>query len=120
MINTHGLSHLNLEVSDLDRSLAFYQTLFGVEEYFRDDNSLQVKGPGPNDVLAFTKSDLAGKQGGISHFGFRLQQAEDIEKAIAAARSIGAEIVKTGEFAPGYPYMYLLDPDGYEIEIWYE
>jgi catechol 2,3-dioxygenase-like lactoylglutathione lyase family enzyme len=120
MIKTHGLTHLNLEVSDLDISLRFYRDMFGVEEYFRDKNSVQVKGPGENDVIAFVKSEKAGMEGGISHFGFRLLKASDIDHALETAKSIGAKIVKTGEFSPGFPYLYILDPDGYEIEIWYE
>ena len=120
MINTYGLSHINLEVGDIDVSLRFYQDMFGVKEYFRDENSVQVLGPGDKDVIAFVKSEMAGKSGGISHFGFRLKNAEDINQAIETAKAVGATIVKTGEFAPGYPYLYVLDPDGYEIEIWYE
>lgn len=120
MIETHGLTHINLEVSDPERSLRFYGTLFGVKEYFRDENSIQVLGPGEHDVLAFVKSGAAGVVGGISHFGFRLKRAEDIGAAIAAAKSAGATIKRTGEFAPGFPYMYIEDPDGYEIEVWYE
>ena len=120
MIETHGLTHINLEVSDPQVSLEFYKALFGVEEYFRDDHSIQVLGPGPHDVLAFVKSDRAGMTGGISHFGFRLKRAEDIESAIASAREVGARIVRTGEFSAGLPFMYLLDPDGYEIEVWFE
>jgi hypothetical protein len=27
---------------------------------------------------------------------------------------------KRGEFAPGFPFAYVADPDGYEIEIWFE
>lgn len=120
MLKTHGLTHLNLEVSDIDASLAFYRDMFGVEEYFRDENSVQVKGPGKYDVIAFIKSEKAGRVGGISHFGFRLQQASDIELAKQTAISLGAKIIRSGEFAPGYPYLYIADPDGYEIEIWYE
>lgn len=120
MIKTHGLTHLNLEVRDVDVSLRFYQDMFGVKEYFRDEHSVQVLGPGPHDVIAFVQSAKAGAAGGISHFGFRLQQAADMEIALATARAAGATIVKSGEFAPGFPYLYVLDPDGYEIEIWYE
>lgn len=44
MIRTHGLSHINLEVADPEASLRFYSELFGVKEYFRDDESIQVRG----------------------------------------------------------------------------
>ena len=120
MIATHGLTHLNLEVADPDISLAFYRELFGVREYFRDDHSVQVLGPGEHDVIAFVRSDNAGAQGGLSHFGFRLQRAEDIDEAVRAAKQAGAEIIDVGEFEPGEPYLYLRDPDGYLIEVWFE
>ena len=120
MVETHGLTHLNLEVADPDVSLAFYQKMFGVTEYYRDEVSIQALGPGEKDVLAFVKSDRAGTCGGISHFGFRLKDPKDIEIARSTARDAGANIISTGEFAPGCPFLYLLDPDGYEIEIWYE
>ncbi len=32
----------------------------------------------------------------------------------------GGALLRRGEFAPGSPYAYVRDPDGYEIEIWYE
>jgi len=44
MIKTHGLTHLSLAVRDPDCSLAFYQKVFGVKEYYRDENSIQVLG----------------------------------------------------------------------------
>ena len=120
MIKTHGLNHINLEVNDPDISLKFYQQLFGVKEYFRDEISIQALGPGEKDVIAFVKSDRAGDAGGISHFGFRLIDPADIDQAISVAKKAGGTIKSSGEFAPGCPFLYVLDPDGYEIEIWYE
>jgi catechol 2,3-dioxygenase-like lactoylglutathione lyase family enzyme len=120
MIKTHGLSHINLEVADPEASLRFYSELFGVKEYFRDDESIQVLGPGPNDVLAFVRSSKAGRAGGISHFGFRLTSAADMDGAVEAATRAGARILRQGKFGPGLPFLFILDPDGYEIEIWYE
>jgi hypothetical protein len=29
-------------------------------------------------------------------------------------------MMRRGEFAPGFPFAYVADPDGYEIEIWFE
>ena len=32
----------------------------------------------------------------------------------------GGTIINQGEFEPGEPYVFIKDPDGYEVEIWYE
>lgn len=120
MIETHGLTHISLSVSDPERSLAFYQQLFGVREYHRDENSIQVLGPGPHDVLVFERRALHGKPGGIDHFGFRLKNPADIGDARRQVEAAGARILRQGEFAPGSPYLYIADPDGYTIEIWFE
>lgn len=82
MIKTHGLSHIALSVRDPDRALAFYSSVFGVREYFRDRATIQALGPGPKDVLAFERRPAgAGVPGGIIHFGFRLT-------AVPMARSL--------------------------------
>jgi catechol 2,3-dioxygenase-like lactoylglutathione lyase family enzyme len=121
MIKTHGLNHVALAVRDPERSLAFYRAVFGVREYFRSDSTIQVLGPGPHDVLAFERRpEAAGVPGGIIHFGFRLTRPEDIDAAAAAVAAAGGTVKSRGEFAPGLPYAFVLDPDGYEIEIWFE
>src|SRR6476620_10531406 len=84
MLKTHGLTHISLAVRDLDRTLRFYTQVFGVREYFRDETSIQVQGPGPHDIIAFEQNpDDAGAAGGIAHFGFRLMTPADIDLAIA-------------------------------------
>ena len=121
MIKTHGLTHISLAVKDPDRSLKFYRQVFGVKEYYRDDESIQVLGPGPHDVIAFERDARgAGKVGGIAHFGFRLTTPKDIDKAVKEVERAGGKILRRGEFAPGLPFVYVADPDGYEIEIWFE
>jgi catechol 2,3-dioxygenase-like lactoylglutathione lyase family enzyme len=121
MIRTHGLTHINLAVRDLERSPRFYTEVFGVKEYYRDDGSIQAQGPGPHDVIAFELDGAAaGKMAGISHFGFRLVDAKDIDAAVEGAVKAGGLCLRRGEFAPGFPFAHIADPDGYEIEIWYE
>jgi catechol 2,3-dioxygenase-like lactoylglutathione lyase family enzyme len=101
MIKTHGLTHISLAVRDPDRSLRFYERVFGVKEYYRDANSIQVQGPGSHDVIAFEKKAArAGKSGGIAHFGFRLVDPKDIDLAIKEVKRAGGTIVERGEFAP--------------------
>ena len=121
MIKTHGLSHLNLAVADPERSLRFYEAVFGVREYYRDETTIQVQGPGPSDVLAFEKNPAeAGATGGLSHFGFRLVDPADIDRAVEQVERAGGKLLRRGEFSPGFPFAYVADPDGYEIEIWFE
>jgi catechol 2,3-dioxygenase-like lactoylglutathione lyase family enzyme len=121
MIETHGLTHISLAVGDPQRSLAFYVQVFGVREYFRDDRQIQVQGPGPFDVLAFEHDPAAaGRAGGIGHFGFRLKRPEDVAQAVAEVERAGGRLLRRGEFSPGFPFAYVADPDGYEIELWFE
>lgn len=121
MIKTYGLTHIALAVRDPERSLQFYAEVFGVREYFRDQNQIQVVGPGPHDVIAFNKSESnAGALGGILHFGFRLTDPADVDAAVAEVERAGGQILRRGEFAPGVPYAFVADPDGYEVEIWFE
>jgi catechol 2,3-dioxygenase-like lactoylglutathione lyase family enzyme len=120
MVETHGLTHIALDVRDPDRSLRFYADVFGVREYFRDETQIQVLGPGPFDVIAFNKANAPGAAGGIAHFGFRLKRADDIDHAVAEVERAGGLVRRRGEFAPGYPYAFVSDPDGYEVEIWFE
>lgn len=119
-IPTHGLTHLSLSVDDPERSLAFYTRLFGVSEVHREEGQIQVAGPGAHDLIVFERRESAGRAGGIDHFGFRLKDPADIRVALDEARAAGAKILRQGEFAPGLPYVYIEDPDGYTIEIWYE
>jgi catechol 2,3-dioxygenase-like lactoylglutathione lyase family enzyme len=121
MIRTHGLTHISLAVRDPARSLAFYVAVFGVREYFRDTGQIQVQGPGPHDVIALVKDPgAAGRAGGIGHFGFRLTDPADIDAAVRAVEAAGGRVLRRGEFGPGLPFAYVADPDGYEIEIWFE
>ena len=57
---------------------------------------------------------------GLTHFGFRLVDASDIDLAVREVERAGGTLLRRGEFSPGFPYAYVADPDGYEIEIWFE
>ncbi|MDQ3696622.1 MAG: VOC family protein [Gemmatimonadota bacterium] len=121
MVKTHGLTHISLAVRDAERSLQFYQEVLGVVVVYRDKGFIQAQTPGSRDVLVFLDgADRAGEAGGVSHFGFRLVDAADIDAAAAAVALAGGKVLRQGEVVPGEPYIFFADPDGYEIEIWYE
>lgn len=121
MIRTLGLTHIALAVRDPERSLRFYERLFGVSVVYRDDDSIQVQTPERDDVIVFERRPaMAGKTGGVSHFGFRLRDPKDIDAVVREAEAAGGRILRRGDFVPGEPYVFVADPDGYEVEIWYE
>ena len=121
MIKTYGLTHLALAVRDVDRASKFYREVFGAVEVYKSNGFVQLQTPGSRDVLVLEqKKKGAGLSGGIAHFGFRLQDPKDIDAAARAVKTAGGRIKEQGEFVPGEPYLFATDPDGYEIEIWYE
>ena len=118
---TYGLTHIAIAVKDLKRTLAFYQKVFDVEIMYKQDDFLQVTTPGSNDIIVFEeKKGPYGKTGGILHFGFRLRKAADIAEITKKIKSAGGKIIDKGNFVPGSPYVFFKDPDGYEVEVWYE
>ena len=121
MIRTRGLTHVALTVVDLERSVRFYRQVFGAVEVYRDAAFVQLQTPGAWDVIVLEQGKKgAGKSGGIAHFGFRLIDPADIDAAADAVTRAGGVVTDKGEFVPGEPYLFATDPDGYEIEIWYE
>ena len=121
MIATRGLTHIALTVADLERSARFYAQLLGAVEVYRDGGFVQLQTPGTWDVLVLEQGTTgAGRSGGIVHFGFRLIDPADIDRAADAVVRAGGVVTGKGEFVPGEPYLFATDPDGYAIEIWYE
>ena len=121
MLKTYGLTHLALAVKDLARSIDFYGTVVGARVVYRDGSFVQLQTPGSRDVMVLERSPRrAGRKGGVLHFGFRLRRPEDIGVAIVALKAAGARNLRSGEFVPGEPYVFATDPDGYQVELWYE
>lgn len=117
----HGLTHVALAVRDVRRSLAFYRKVLGVVAVYEEEDSIQAQTPGTHDVLVFERDvRRAGKRGGVAHFGFRLVKPVPVTTIVRRIRSGGGKVLSKGEFGPGLPYVFFEDPDGYEVEVWYE
>jgi catechol 2,3-dioxygenase-like lactoylglutathione lyase family enzyme len=122
MVETLGLTHIALAVTEPARSAAFYRNVFGCVVTYEDASKVELQTPGRSDVIALERA-VAGRVGetaGLSHFGFRLVRPQDIDAAVDAVLEAGGSVERRGEFSPGYPYAFVRDLDGYEVEIWYE
>jgi catechol 2,3-dioxygenase-like lactoylglutathione lyase family enzyme len=117
---TYGLSHIALEVTDLDRTCVFYQNIFDMEIMYKEEGFLQLTTPGSNDIMVFEKCEKVSPHGSVKHFGFRAPRPDDVEIARHRILAAGATIIDEGEFVEGSPFIFFKDPDGYVIEIWYE
>ena len=122
MIHTEGLTHLHFAVADLNRSLRFYQSAFGMEEQFRAGPHLVfLQTPGGRDMITLhadpDRKLEPGKSAGIAHFGFNLAGGSTLDDAVAEVTAAGGALVSRGEHGPGSGYAYVTDPDGYVIEL---
>jgi catechol 2,3-dioxygenase-like lactoylglutathione lyase family enzyme len=123
MVETEGLTHIHLVVSDMSRSLTFYGQVFGMEELFREGADLVfLRTPGSHDTITLNadpdhERGHPGDSGGIAHFGFRLRDAADMDRAVQEVAAAGGTLLRRGEHSPGELFAYVSDPDGYTIEI---
>jgi len=122
MIRTEGITHLHLAVADMARSLDFYRNVFGMEELFREGPDLIfLRTPGADDTLTLNEDPSlrahVGDSGGIQHFGFRLVDKGDLDRAVEEVERWGGRLIRRGEHEPEHPFAYVADPDGYVIEL---
>ena len=121
MIRTKGLTHIHLLVRNMKRSLRFYQMVFGMKVTHKIGRKMAfLNTPGSRDVITLHEDadpgDIVGTTGGIAHFGFELTKT-NLDAAITEVKKGGGRLVERGEHAPGIPYVYVADPDGYVIEL---
>jgi catechol 2,3-dioxygenase-like lactoylglutathione lyase family enzyme len=116
---------VHLLVTEHERAVAFYKDAFGMDELFRDGPIVFVGTPGGGDSLALhlavTEEQRArvGHQGGYEHFGIHLadRSAAAVDEAVHRVEKAGGRLLERGEHAPGVPFAYVADIDGYTIEI---
>jgi lactoylglutathione lyase len=133
MPRTLGLAHVNLNVSDIDRSVRFYTEVFGLELLSDGTETIQREGqpvelrqallstPGRQDLLALSHAaSFPIGNAGLNHIGFNFESDEDVRTAIEAVPRHGGKIVKEGEREEGgvrEVFAYVQDPDGYYVEM---
>lgn len=125
MIRSHGLSHIQIRVKDVERSARFYEAVAGVRVRDRDEYGAVLVTPGAHDIFTLAHDpepkEPLGAMGAIAHFGFRLQDRESFAEALAAVEKNGGKVLKHGERGDeNHPWAFVADPDGYKVEVFFE
>jgi catechol 2,3-dioxygenase-like lactoylglutathione lyase family enzyme len=104
------LHHVNVQVSDVARSEAFYRTLFGLPPsrivQGPDNHGLDLPGSG---LIILQRSDTPGR---IDHFCVGVENW-DADRLRAAAKNVGIERVQ-GTAADNF---FAIDPDGLRVQL---
>jgi catechol-2,3-dioxygenase len=121
------LGHLVLYVRNVDRSAAFYRDLLGWEPAFAAVPGTPVaafsSGRTHHELLLIEVGDDAapppqGRHTGLYHFGLKVGDTdEELREALARLQEAGVTIVGTSDHTVTHS-VYILDPDGNEIELY--
>jgi catechol 2,3-dioxygenase-like lactoylglutathione lyase family enzyme len=114
MLKVKGLSHIQINVSDMERSLRFYRDTLGLVERMRTGPFVLLSSPESGDFVSLSQTAPVGAPG-LGHFGLHLE-AEDIAGAVRALEDAGGKLMAREEY-PNFPSAIIADPDGYVIEI---
>jgi catechol 2,3-dioxygenase-like lactoylglutathione lyase family enzyme len=126
-MEVNGIAHIQLTVSDMERSRAFYEPLL----HFLEMKTL-IDAPeffyciGSRTGIAISPADpehrgerFQQRRVGLHHLCFRARSREGVDQLHEKAVELGAEIVhppREDNFAPGYYSVLFEDPDGIRIE----
>lgn len=124
----HGLTHVALPATDVDRSAAFYARYAKMKVVHRRVD------PATGHVVAWV-SDLTrpfvvvliqapevsdGLKGLWSHLGIGVDSRAEVDRLVAQAKEDGCNVFGPQDY--GYPvgyWAYIADPDGHNLEVSY-
>ena len=120
------IDHVILTVSNFERSEAFYNEALKAlnirmtMDFKGPGDHHDLKGFGDDNTIYFWLKEGEVKSNGV-HIGFVAKDHEQVkafyEAAIAAGGTNKEQPRIFPEYYPGYYAAWILDPDGYEIEL---
>jgi catechol 2,3-dioxygenase-like lactoylglutathione lyase family enzyme len=129
-----GLGHVDLVCRDVERSLAFYAAVLGplglqppaLYDGERGEQIHYLRFPGAGSGSLGLRQALAEQEFqldamGLHHVAFAVDSRDDVDAAHAAAVAAGGEVLHAPrvfpQYHPEYYATFLLDPDGFRIEV---
>jgi glyoxylase I family protein len=131
-METPGLDHIDLTVSDLERSRQFYADILGFEltttpidypnKLFAGSHSFMVGGV---EICLIKHPDTATedrfneKRIGLDHLSFKAPNEEALHALAKRLKEAGVETKGVEVFEPnGKKYVSFRDPDNIQLEYW--
>ncbi len=129
-----GVDHLDLVVTDLDRSLEFYNGLLEPLGFTRNSEIVGERGEKVVYIGGTGGASVSLRQAqsaahptpydryavGVHHVAFFADSRELVDERAAWLRERGAEIESEPaeyDYTPGYYAVFFYDPDGIKLEI---
>jgi lactoylglutathione lyase len=119
--------HVGLNVSDLDRSKAFYQRVLGLQVLNEGTDAQQrwafLARDGKLLVTLFQQSSgtFDTSTPGLHHLSFQVDSVEQVRAVEATVRQLGAPVFHDGLVAHGEGAdsggLFFADPDGIRLEV---
>ncbi len=123
-MSTLQTGHVGLNVTDLDRSIAFYTRVFGFEVAGRAETHAFLGRDGRLVVALWPQTEAAARTdvAGLHHLSFQVDTIEEVRAAEETLRGLGAPfaydgVVPHGEGASSGG-IFFTDPDGIRLEIY--
>ena len=126
-MKVHELGHLVLYVRDLDRSRHFYRDVLGFTPLPIEETGFPAaafsSGRTHHELLLIEVGEQAapipqGRRVGMYHFGLKVGTTDDeLREALASLHANDVEVVGATDHGVTHS-LYLLDPDGNEIELY--
>lgn len=118
------LEHVNLTVSDLERSIDFYCRLFDFHVRWRSEPGANWPGAHiGNDRFYLSLFQRMGdepprdgdheKSVGVNHFGFVVDDLDAMKRRL---ENLGTPAYSEADYEPGRR-VYFHDPDGFDVEL---
>ena len=112
------LGAVHLTVTDLDRSIGFYQDAIGLRVHHRED-PVAALGAGGEDLLVLHEEPSArraGRHAGLYHYALLHPSREELARALVRLASTRTPIEGASDHGISEA-IYLPDPDGNGIEL---
>jgi catechol 2,3-dioxygenase len=110
---------VHLTVSDLMRSIDYYERVLGLQVHGRDDGRVRL-GTGGEDLLVLYEepgAQPAPRSTGLFHFALLVPSRHDLARWLAHAANIRVELTGLSDHLVSEA-VYLRDPDWHGIEIY--